>query len=575
MLQGIKTHCAGIIHREETLIVRINTAKFLAGAILLILAASGSSRLYAESAVVGHGKVVYNVKDYGATGIKSDNALPAIQKAIDAAAVKGGTVYLPPGDYTSGTIHLRSHVNLYLEAGATLYASEDRSAFADQKVKSKEALLFGEDLEDISIEGRGTIDGQEKYFWAADTTERNYNHKIWMEKLGKPQMRTYPAGFPKLEDNPHLLWLGHCNNVSITGLSWLHSPSWSFALFACSRVVIDGIYIYTSLKEAVWADGIDIVSSHDIAISNCTIETGDDCIIFVSGIAEWGPDYPCENITVTNCRLSSASAAIKFSEGNSNLIQHIAITNCAIFNCNRGITLAIATGGTVRDVEIGNITMDLRRFDWFWAGDANAFDMISIRSSEWNGEPVKPGEPAPGLIKDVVFHDMIVRSQGTSEIAGHKERPLEGITFANIKFFISSDRSSPYDMATSAMIFRRIKNLTLRNIEVNWDKAGSDKWQSALEVENVDGLQLDGFTGNAAWPDHNDPAVFLNQVKNASVRNSVAPAGTNVFLKIAGADSHDIRLFGNDFHQAKVPYLLGPDVKADSVTALDNFAPSK
>ena len=81
-------------------------------------------------------------------------------------------------------------------------------------------------------------------------------------------------------------------------------------------------------------------------ISNCTIETGDDCIIFVSGIPEWGPDYPCENITVTNCRLSSASAAIKFSEGNSNLIQHIAITNCAIFNCNRGITQAIATGGT-------------------------------------------------------------------------------------------------------------------------------------------------------------------------------------------------------------------------------------
>ena len=115
-----------------------------------------------------------------------------------------------------------------------------------------------------------------------------------------------------------------CNNVSITGLSWLHSPSWSFALFACSRVVIDGIYIYTSLKEAVWADGIDIVSSHDISISNSTIATGDDCIAIVCGIPEWGPDYPTENITITNCRLSSASAAIKFTEGNSRLVQHVA-----------------------------------------------------------------------------------------------------------------------------------------------------------------------------------------------------------------------------------------------------------
>ena len=123
----------------------------------------------AEIASPAGREAVFNVKDFGATGIKSDNALPAIQKAIDTAAVKGGTVYLPPGEYTSGTIHLRSHVNLYLEAGATLYASEDRSAFADQKVKSKEALLFGEDLEDISIGGRGTIDGQEKYIYAEDT----------------------------------------------------------------------------------------------------------------------------------------------------------------------------------------------------------------------------------------------------------------------------------------------------------------------------------------------------------------------------------------------------------------------
>ena len=93
--------------------------------------------------------------------------------------MKGGTVYFPPGEYTSGTIHLRSHVNLYLEAGATLYASENRSDFADQKVKSKEALLFGEDLEDISIGGRGTIDGQEKYIYAEDTVDRAYNHRKW------------------------------------------------------------------------------------------------------------------------------------------------------------------------------------------------------------------------------------------------------------------------------------------------------------------------------------------------------------------------------------------------------------
>ena len=539
------------------------------------MAFAGSTCLYASSPTIAHGKVVYNVKDFGATGIKSDNALPAIQKAIDAAAVKGGTVYLPPGEYTSATIHLRSHVNLYLEAGATLYASKTPTDFATQKVKSKEALLFGEDLEDISIGGRGTVDGQQKYFWAPDTIEHSFSHKVLVEAMGKSQMRSYPAGFPNQQDYPHLLWLGRCNNVRITGLSFLHSPSWSFALFACSRVVIDGIYIYTSLKDAVWADGIDIVSCHDISISNSTIATGDDCIAIVCGIPEWGPDYPTENITITNCRFSSASAAIKFTEGNSRLVQHVVISNCAIFDCNRGITLQIATGGTVRDVVFSNITMDLHRFDWFWAGDGNAFNIEIHRTSEWNKEPPKPGEPGPGLIKDVIFHDIIVHCQGTSEIAGHPERPLEGITFANIKFFISSDPKSPYDTATSAMIFRRAKNLKLRNIEVYWDKPTYDKWESALVVEDVDGLQLSGFSGNAAWPDQNIPAVSLKNVRNANVDDSVAPADTNVFLKIGGASTQDVHLLGNDFHQAKVPYLLDPDVKPASVTALDNFMPAK
>jgi len=553
---------------------RFDSTKFMAGTMLLMLLFTGTT-VYAGNEAVSHGKAIFNVKDYGATGKKADDSRPAIQKAIDTAAVKGGTVYFPPGDYTSGTIFMRSRVNLHLEAGATLYASEDPSAFAVQRVKSKDALIFGEDLEDISIEGRGIIDGQQKYIWAPDTTERAFSHKVLMEKMGKSLMRSYPAGFPKQADYAHLLWLGRCKNVKITGLSWLHSPSWSFALYACSRVVIDGVYIYTSLKEGVWADGIDIVSCHDISISNSTIETGDDCIAIVCGIPEWGPDYPTENITITNCRFSSASAAIKFTEGNSRLVQHVVINNCVIFNCNRGITLQIATGGTVRDVVISNITMDLHRFDWFWAGDGNAFNFEIHRTSEWNQEPLKPGEPGPGLIKDVMIRDVIVHCQGTSRIEGHPERPLEGILFENIKFFISSDPNVPYDTATSAMIFRRAKNLKLRNIEVTWEKPTYDKWQSALLVEDVDGLQLDGFMGNAAWPEQNIPAVVLNGVRNANVRNAVAPVGTNIFLKIAGADTQDIHLSGNDLHLAKVSWILAPEVKPEKVRALDNLLPAR
>src|SRR5436190_3497706 len=73
---------------------------------------------------------VFSVKDYGATGRKEDDARPAIQRAIDACAAKGGgIVSLPPGLYTSGTVHLRSHVVFRVEAGATLFANTDPNAY--------------------------------------------------------------------------------------------------------------------------------------------------------------------------------------------------------------------------------------------------------------------------------------------------------------------------------------------------------------------------------------------------------------------------------------------------------------
>jgi uncharacterized Zn-finger protein len=553
---------------------RLNSKKFIAATILLQLFLAGRSCLYAAEAVF-QVKIVFNVRDFHATGKKSDDARPAIQKAIDsAAAAGGGTVYLPPGDYTSGTLLLRSHINVYIEAGATLFASEDPAAFDLQKVKSKDALFFGEDLEDIAIGGRGTVDGQARYFWAPDTIERTFSHKVLVETLGKSQMRSYPLGHPDRQVYPHLLWLGRCKNVSITGVSFVRSFSWTFALYACSRVEIDSIYMYTSLKEAVWADGIDIVSCNDVNIANSTIATGDDCIVFVCGIDEWGPTAPCEHVTVTNCRLSSASAAIKFSEGNNLAIRDILINNCAIFDTNRGVTLQIATGGSISNVVMSNLTMDLHRFDWFWAGDGNAFNFELKRKSEWNGEPVKLDE-SPGSIHNIIIHDVIVHCQGASTFYGHPDSWLDGVTFENVKFFISSNPASPYDTTVNAMSFRYVKNLRLRNIEVNWEKPWFDKWESALSLHDVDRLQVDGFAGSSAFPQRNIPAVVLDRVKDASLRNMEALPGTDLFLKIAGANTQDIHLYGNNFREAKTPYRLDPDVKPDSVTALDNFMPVK
>ncbi len=182
-----------------------------------------------------------------------------------------------PGDYTSGTLHLRSQVRFYIESGATLYAIKVKEAF------DKDALLYGEDLKSITIEGRGTIDGQGAYEWRLNDIQDDFirPNQEMMDALGKPLMRS----FPKKDQFGKLVLLVRCK---------------------------------------------------DLRISNCTIETGDDAIVFYS-MNCFGPALPCENITVTNCRLSSASSAIKFCDGNMNCVRNVTIDNCTITNSNRGI----------------------------------------------------------------------------------------------------------------------------------------------------------------------------------------------------------------------------------------------
>jgi len=217
---------------------------------------------------------VFNVKDYGATGRMQDNARPALQQAIDVCGkAGGGTVYLPPGAYMSGQLRLRSGVRLYLEAGATLYASLDGREFEPAPAS---ALLYGEDLRDIAIEGRGTIDGQAAYEWRPNDFTDAYirSNQLLMQATGKPLLRPFPAGFPKETVFPRLVLLLRCEDVRIAGLKFLRSRSWTINPYACKRLVIDGIYVYSSQKEAVWADGIDPDGCKDVRISNSTIETG-------------------------------------------------------------------------------------------------------------------------------------------------------------------------------------------------------------------------------------------------------------------------------------------------------------
>ncbi len=528
----------------------------------VILVALAAPLLGAEGNVA-----ILNVKDYGATGNKAENAQPAIQKAVDACAkAGGGTVYLPPGEYTSGTIHLRSHVRFYVESGATLFAAQYDAAF------DKSTLLYGEDLENISIEGRGTIDGQAEYEWRVNDFNDAYirDNQLLAEKLGKPLMRSFPKDLHTRKVYPHMVLLLRCKDVRIAGLSFLHSPSWTINPYACERLTIDGVYIHTSLKYGVWADGIDPDGCKDVRIANSTIETGDDAIVFYSS-SEWGPPLPCENITITNCRLSSASSALKFCDGNMNSVRNVTVDNCVITGSNRGIAFMVYDGGYVDNVVLSNLIVNTQRFDWFWWGNGDPLYFTIQRRSESQGLPPKPDEPPAGSIRNVIVRNVIAHGKGSCLILGHPQSWLENISLENIKLFLSTDPEAAYDRTVNAMQFRFARDLKVRDLQVIWEKPELNQWQSALSFQDVQGLNLDGFVGGPAKSQTDIPAVVFDRVEDATIRNSRARPGTQVFLKVKGPQSRRVYLIDNELHDVRSHYLVDADVKEGTVKESGNW----
>src|SRR6185295_8600453 len=220
---------------------------------LLLPRSLGLSPAWAQ----GPGRPVRSVRDHGARGDGRTSDTRAIQAAIDAAGSSRGTVYFPPGDYVSGTLHLRSHTVVQLAAGATLIASRDDAdfepieppaydSFADAETTSFTfALLRGQGLEDVRILGPGRIDG--------NRTKR---------------------------DGPKPIALKECRKVELRNLTLVNSGNYTVSLLGCDGVDIVGVTILNG-----YSDGIDPDCCQDVRITSCRIDTRDDAIAIKTSFA--------------------------------------------------------------------------------------------------------------------------------------------------------------------------------------------------------------------------------------------------------------------------------------------------
>jgi polygalacturonase len=307
---------------------------------------------------------VFDVREFGAKADGATLATVAINQAIDAAsAAGGGQVYFPAGTFLSGSIHLKSNVSLYLEQGSTILATSDAAAYDEAEPNQwdkfqdyghshfRNSLIWGENLENVSILGPG---------------------RIWGKGLVRSQRA--PQNGAKQVGNKAIA-LKQCHNVVLKDFSILMG-GW-FGILATG---VDNLTV-SNLKIDTNRDGMDIISCKNVRISDSTVNSPYDDGICLKSDYSLGFARPTENVTITNSQVSGydvgtlldgtfqtkqvynnagqnagPTGRVKFGTESNGGYRNITISNVVFDHC-RGLALETVDGGFLEDVTISNVTM--------------------------------------------------------------------------------------------------------------------------------------------------------------------------------------------------------------------------
>jgi len=382
------------------------------------------------SFAAGTGRALFSVRDFGAVGDGIALETRALNQAADAcAAAGGGTVYVPPGRYLTGTLRLRSHVTLELEAGAVLLGSENPEDYPDDAsiwgdgLKVMEPLVYAADAENVTVTGRGTIDGQ---------------GAIWWKRVRLTMPKKFPPG-PKTDQDraeaaklargrPHLIKFVRCRDVVIEKVNLRNAAEWTIHPSLCESVRVDGVTIQSPATYAHNTDGIDPECCRNVQILNCRIDTGDDCIALKSGLDELGRKLgrPDEDITIANCVMWHGHGGVSIGSEMSGGVRNVVVTNCVFHGTDAGIRIKSqrGRGGVVEGISVSNLVMDNVRFPI----QVTTFYMGADRPEDI--QPVGDGTPR---YRGFLFSNIVATgARSAGSITGLREMPIEQITFSNV-----------------------------------------------------------------------------------------------------------------------------------------------
>ncbi len=275
------------------------------------------------------------------------NNSKAIQAAIDSCYnAGGGTVRFMNGTFLTGPIELKSNVTLEIDSTATLLASQNVIDYYPAGYptnlpppSSLEPLITSDDADSLTITGHGTIDGNGQPWWA--------------------EYEAAKAGGQGTPARPRLIQLNHSNDILIENVTLENSPQFHVSLEYCWNVTVKDVTILAP-QDSPNTDGIDPATCHNVHITGCTIDNGDDNIAIKSGRFDpTDPNAGCSEIYISHCTFLHGHGVSIGSE-TSGGVDSMTVDSCTFDSTTNGLRIKSyrGNGGNVRGITYSNITMN-------------------------------------------------------------------------------------------------------------------------------------------------------------------------------------------------------------------------
>ena len=369
-----------------------------------------------------------NAQEYDITkfGVKADSNIvqtKAIQKVIDRAASRGGgKIVIPKGTFLTGALFFKKKTKLVLKEGAVLKGSDDiknypfiPSRMEGRSLKYFAAVVNAYQVNNFSIEGPGTINGNGLKFW-----KTFWSHRDSLRKIGKESTNLEVS-------RPRLIFIWGSDNVKIQNIKLRNAGFWTTHFYKCNNILVENTDIRSPYQPvpAPSTDGIDLDVCKNVVIRNCYISVNDDAIAIKGGKGPTAHQLPengtVEDVLIENCTFGNSHAVLTLGSecvhANNIILRNCVMeNNCPILNLKmRGDTFQI-----YENITIDNIT-------------GKCGSVISLNPWKQFFDLAGSTEQPFGTIRNIKMSNIKVEANKFGEMNGNPLDELSGFTFQNLQ----------------------------------------------------------------------------------------------------------------------------------------------